>query len=480
MQAEIIDYVYSRICPKEDVNLIAPAVEYKRARWAQGQFAKEKIIEKACMIDRRGGRFLTGLIPRIDKYCRLKGIPFDFELPEKILATKTAALPGITFRPDQHGMFKAVEDYQRGIIKSPTGSGKTVLAGALCSMFDQINVLFLCHTIDLLTQTYDEFTRWGLAEVSMLGGGVDKNAFHWQQGRSRQIVVSTIQTFSDFDLMSHPDYFDMIIIDEAHHLIKDESQYAQLLNQCLAPIRIGLTATPPKETDGKELLVLEGYLGPIIGEFTMDEAIKAGVIARPLINLIAVPYCDEIADLRIPDDPAKPDGLTHPAGYRDFYQKGIIENRARNRLVLVEADKTIQTGGSVLILIATVTDHGHILAEMGKDIFDLDLPFVYGDTSKELRKETMQALEHKEILGVIANVVWKEGVNIRTLDHVINAAGQAKERATLQRIGRGQRATDTKKFVKITDFLDPYKHLAYHCVLRMTTYAQEGWLVYGR
>lgn len=476
MRAELIDFVYSKIIPKQDIPLIEPCVRFTKVRWAQGRYRKEKVSEDACAIDGRGGKFLTGLIPRIENYCRAQGIPFEYDRPEPLRASSDPILPGIIFREDQNRLLQEVAKHQRGIIKSPTGSGKTCLAGAICSMWPKSNILFLCHTIDLLTQSYDEFIKWGLEGPIMLGGK-SKQAFNWDAGRN--IVVATLQTFINYDLASHSDYFDIIILDECHHLSKSKNQSSQIFNQSLAPIRIGLTATPPDEKERKEVLTLEGFIGPIIGEFTREEAIKAGIIARPIINLIPVPFYEEIADLRIPDDPTDPKTLDHAPSYRDFYQKGIIENRARNRLILTEAYKSIQIGESVLILIATVVDHGLILQDMARDIFNLEIPFVYGETKKDIRKQMIQDLEDKKILCLIANVIFKEGINIRSLNHVINAAAQAKERATLQRIGRGQRATDTKKTVKITDFLDPYKHLSYHCVLRMTTYASEGWLTYG-
>ena len=145
-------------------------------------------------------------------------------------------------------------------------------------------------------------------------------------------------------------------------------------------------------------------------------------------------------------------------------------------MILSEAYKSIQIGESTLILVATVIDHGKILSEMASDIFDLDVPFIHGETPKDTRQRMMRELDNKKRLCLIANVVWREGINIRSLNHVINAAGQAKERVTLQSIGRGQRATKDKKVVKITDFIDPYKHLAHHTIQRIIVYAENGWL----
>ena len=45
--------------------------------------------------------------------------------------------------------------------------------------------------------------------------------------------------------------------------------------RCLAPIRIGLTATPSKHK--KHGLVCEGFLGKVIGQLTIQEGMEKGL-----------------------------------------------------------------------------------------------------------------------------------------------------------------------------------------------------------
>jgi superfamily II DNA or RNA helicase len=51
-------------------------------------------------------------------------------------------------------------------------------------------------------------------------------------------------------------------------------------------------------------------------------------------------------------------------------------------------------------------------------------------------------LINKEVRCVIATTVWREGIDIPSLDCVINAAGGKSEIMTLQGVGRGLRKTD--------------------------------------
>ena len=79
--------------------------------------------------------------------------------------------------------------------------------------------------------------------------------------------------------------------------------------------------------------------------------------------------------------------------------------------------------------------------------------------------------------AVIATSVWKEGVNIRSLNNVINAGGGKSEIQTLQCIGRGLRITDEKKVVNIYDFFDSgHPYLIAHFGERFCLFVDQGWV----
>jgi superfamily II DNA or RNA helicase len=78
---------------------------------------------------------------------------------------------------------------------------------------------------------------------------------------------------------------------------------------------------------------------------------------------------------------------------------------------------------------------------------------------------------------VIATAVWKEGINIPSLDVVINAAGGKSEIQTLQSIGRGLRRTEEKLQVIVVDFFDAtHKMLIAHFGERVSLYFDLGWM----
>jgi len=455
MKIEILDPIYCRVANKKDYPIVAAILAYQSPRWIEGRYAKEKIMQDRSFLDRRIGTFLTGFLQRVCKDLDRQGISYELSGFNSDASFREPDLPGITLRSDQIELLKGVSCLHRGYLKSATGTGKTLLAAAIHSMISG-RTLMLCHTIDLLQQTADEFRKLGF-DVVEIGAGNKKI----ETLSENAVVIALIQTWSKIsDWKDFLFTFTTIIIDECHHVTSRNGTYAKILETSLAPIRIGLTATD--QIDGAKSLILEGYLGPMIGEFTVDQGIKAGVLSKPEIHWINVPEDTSIFNL---------------TKYRDIYNEAIINNRIRNRLIITEALTEISQGRSVLILVKEV-EHAKNLLKMA-EILDLPIDFVWSGTDKQDRLLLKEALESKDKKCIIASTVWKEGVNIRSLDCVINAAGGKSEISVLQNIGRGLRATETKNKVIIKDFIDIYKYLNYHTVMRLQVYVNNKWTMKG-
>ncbi len=55
---------------------------------------------------------------------------------------------------------------------------------------------------------------------------------------------------------------------------------------------------------------------------------------------------------------------------------------------------------------------------------------------QHIRDTIQMDLNSKKLMGVVCTTAWKEGINIPSLDVIINAAGGKSEIATLQNLGR--------------------------------------------
>jgi superfamily II DNA or RNA helicase len=271
------------------------------------------------------------------------------------------------------------------------------------------------------------------------------------------VIVSTIQSFvkQPQELLNS---FDMVIVDEVHRFSKAKGQYFDVLSRMIAPYRYGLTATLNKNQE--VALLTEGLIGPLIGEFTLKEGIEKGILAKPKLKFITIPLDYKVRNLR---------------RYQEVYEMGVVLNRARNRMIIKTAKDLAKDGKTSLILISKI-EHGNSLVEMS-ELIGHQVVFIQGKDDSEIRENVRGALNRKEIKTVIATQIWKEGVDIKTLDAVINAAGGKSEIAVLQSLGRGLRTAEGKESILLVDILDLSHHyLTSHLAERLAIYSQEEWL----
>jgi len=459
-------------------------MQYPSERWKDGPYRKVKSEQTSSMIDKRSGKFLTGLLPRVLQYCRSNNIHVDYQPPLDTLNPQPPSLPGIVLRDDQIPLLQKVDQHRRGLLVAPPGIGKTALSGAIISQYPDSVAIMVVHTNSLFTQTVENFQKWfGEKDVGVVGDSI------YKPSRINVIMVKTAHNLCAVEngkfLNPNGDEFTdllmkvgVMIIDESHHAGEINGMYAVICKCCQnAQVKIGMTATPNKNK--RKALVCEGLLGPIIGELTMQEGIDQGLLAKPKVKLIPVPYKESINNNWTYGPTYKMDEKTKEKKLvaNGFYQDGIILNRARNRLVAKEAAARVEAGQTVLIMITdVVNEQGKMLQEMARDLYGLDIAVAQGPTDSAVRETIKKALQARTQKCVICTTIWREGINIPSLDCVIWASGGKSDIATLQGLGRGLRTTDEKKEFVIVDFLDPYKYLAQHTIQRLRIYVENGCL----
>ena len=218
MKIEVINPVYCKVSVA-DIPLIKPCLKFQNSWYYRGKSIKtrdgkvRKVGGKTkfyddYFIDKKTGVFLSGFLPRIFKYCKLKEIPYEVKgiTLDPLQTLKKPSLPGITFKPFQLDLINKIKINNRGVIISPTGSGKTIIAMGIISMFPKARVLFLCHSIAILRQTQSNFLKYGFKSVSFVGSG--------EKDLSGQIVVASIKSMVGIPIGDYEDLFDIVIIDE--------------------------------------------------------------------------------------------------------------------------------------------------------------------------------------------------------------------------------------------------------------------------
>ncbi|MBU2395671.1 MAG: DEAD/DEAH box helicase family protein [Gammaproteobacteria bacterium] len=437
IEITVLDPVWSQI--DKGRSIVKPCLSYHGEVYKQGKFKKIRKEYEASMIH-RGGLVLTGLIDRIVKFSKRQDIPIRVLDPDGMLEplSPTSSIQS-TFDIDspersyQRELVTKIVQQQRGVIKAATGTGKTVLMVSLISAYRDRRVLFLSNTHIALSQFAETLLDAGLGDVC--------------------IDIQTIQSASR-GLQS--DWYDIVIVDECHEGMDESSMYYKVLTNLAAPIRVGFTATLPPE--GKHLLVLEGLLGPVIGEFTIQEGTERGVLSKPQIKMHMLPEHTSLRDYY---------------RYGDVYRLGVVENRALNRKVVTDALEDSKLG-PVLILVTQIA-HGENVCAMASELYGRKFTFVSGATDAQARDQI-----RKEMVGnavVVATAVFRKALNVPALSSVINACGGKSEIQTLQAIGRGLRVSEGKRSVVIRDYFNPsHRFLVDHFGRRLCLYFREGWL----
>lgn len=441
-------------CSATFAALVKETVSFPAVYYRQGIYRKERNeYTKSMMTKGKGGvyYFWAGLVDRIAYFCEENGIDYTIiDNSQENIVTYEPELPDITFRDDQIVLINTFLDKPRGTIVSFTGSGKTILGFGILSAYPGLKTLWLCHKIDLVEQTYKSAIELGFTSVGRYGGGRAEGG--------KDLTISTRQSFKKLtDEQGHE--FDIVVVDEVHHVAKKNSQYQYVLSRIPAPIRLGLTATL-MDDDSEEVLVCEGLIGPVLGELTINEGSELGILAEPRIKCHRLQKDFDVADLR---------------KYADVYAAGVTHNLALN-LMVAQIAKTHSDKNETVLIIVDKIAHGHNIVEQLYAL-DVECKFVWGATKTQERVNIKEALNLGFLKVVVASIIWVEGVDIPNLNAVINAAGGKSEKNLLQKVGRGLRKTSEKDEVFIHDFFNPsHRFLIEHFGERFCIYCDNGWM----
>ena len=164
MKITILDSIHCQ-ADKGATAVIRPLLAYKGTFRKPSQYGVQIETYDAYLIQ-KNGLFLSGHLPRIiSKFPDIK-IEGEFE---KNKPTLPPNLKGITPRSDQSRLIQQAIDQQRGVLLSPTGSGKTIVALLLLSCFPKSKVLFLCHSLSIIDQTFSELNKFGFSDEEIPG-----------------------------------------------------------------------------------------------------------------------------------------------------------------------------------------------------------------------------------------------------------------------------------------------------------------------
>jgi|TARA_A100000172_G_scaffold80890_1_gene71782 superfamily II DNA or RNA helicase len=397
----------------------------------------------------RDGKFSSGLLPRI--LADLKKIDCEPEVitesSKEIKLNLDYDIEGFNYYVYQENLIIDALKHKRGIVKSPTGSGKTLIMAGLIKALEGRKMVILFNAKQLLTQTYDFLTKTC---------GMDNIGLCFGEGYIYgDIMLCTVQSIEKV-LDTHLEEAEVLMVDECHEFGNGKTTLAALNSFPKAVYRLGFTATPPR--DNIPRYNLEGALGSVIEAVNTAELVEEGKLTKPYIQLINRAYSASGAD--------------EDMGYLDVYDEYIVYNEERNNQIkeIVNDIKSKNKTARILVLTKSL-DHGRAL----EDLLGGNCEFLQGCDSVGERYEAISRFRGcREPSILIGTKILQTGVNIEEITHFINARGMKSEIATLQALGRALRTHESKDKVYVYDFLDKEKYLREHSLSRKRHYEREG------
>jgi superfamily II DNA or RNA helicase len=346
----------------------------------------------------------------------------------------------IELRPYQEDAMNAILKNQSGIIESPTGSGKTILAAvAVCEFGLPTSIVVSTKVIH--QQFVEVFQDKTDIPIGVIASGKCEES-------PVQICIckSLLQGGKPHPALAGKQ---LLICDEVH--LSASKQWESVVNGCGAYHRIGFSATPFRDSD-LECNILAGIAGEVIYKIGTEELQADGYLAQADIRMIHIPCSYDRQVFVEPEKKGEPDNW-RDATFAEKYRKGIVENQQRNQAIADICNFHTELGKKVLLIVSWI-EHADKLLPMVDLTRDLEPIFLSGNDSQKQTKEKRERFINQSGGLLIGTAVIDLGFDVPSLDVVVMAAGGEFEGRTRQRFGRGLRPSPGKEKVTVFDFRD--------------------------
>lgn len=317
------------------------------------------------------------------------------------------------------------EGKKRTLLVLPTGTGKTIVFSKIIE--DRVKkgerILVIAHRGELLEQASDKlYKSTGLKTATEKAEQTSLGSFY-------RVVVGSVQTLQREKRLNQfpPEYFDTIIIDEAHHAISDG--YQRVLKHFEDANVLGVTATP----DRGDMRNLGSYFESLAYEYSLPEAIKSGYLSP--IKALTIPLKLDLSNVK----QQAGDFSTKDLGTAlDPYLEQIAEEMKkqclnRKTVVFLPLVKTSQKFRDIL------NKHGFKAAEVNGESTD--------------REQVLKDYEEGKYNVLCNSMLLTEGWDCPSVDCVIVLRPTKVRALYSQMVGRGTRLAPGKKELLLLDFL---------------------------
>ncbi len=331
----------------------------------------------------------------------------------------------------------------RNLIVAATGTGKTVM-----SAFDYLafknkkggkrcNFLYIVHREEILKQSLSTY-RSVLNDPNF--GTLWVGSYSPKEESDYEHLFVSISMFNSrfehFFANLPTDYYDYIVIDEAHH--SQASSYRDLFSHFSPEILIGLTATPER-MDGKDLR--PDFGGHISAEIRLPQALQAGLLTP--FQYLCITDNTDLSD----------ESLWSGNRYLVERLSDRLCNRDRAKGIVTALSKYISDEHNCRALCFCVDKkHADFMAEQLR-LYGFRAESLTSDTSKEERERLPKEFDEGRVNYLCVVDIFNEGIDIPSIDTALFLRPTESLTIFLQQLGRGLRIYPGKTELTVLDFV---------------------------
>lgn len=350
-------------------------------------------------------------------YFDIKPFPYQNEILEKLEVERT------------------VHNRYRNLLVAATGTGKTVVSAFDYKKFRNNNksskLLFVAHRKEILQQAKATFQ--GILKDNNFGDlwvdGIEPN--------SNEYLFVSVQTLKNRlkDLNLSPEYYDFIILDEAHH--GSASSYRPFLNYFKPKILLGLTATPERMDNEN---ILDDFCNRIAAEIRLPEALNKKLLSP--FQYFGITDSIDLTNVKWEKGKYVASELTA------LYTK----NNIRVGEIITNLNKYLNDINDIRAIGFCVTVEHAIFMTEKFNLAGLKANYLTSKNAHE-RDRIREEFKKKEFNYLFVVDIFNEGVDIPEIDTVLFLRPTESLTVFLQQLGRGLRLAEGKDCLTVLDFV---------------------------
>lgn len=270
----------------------------------------------------------------------------------------------------QENVINQAMKHEFGIIKAPTGSGKTIMALAMVAKY-KVSALIILPGKELLKQwqkQIDTFIDYPKAKLKR-----DHYIGEYTGNRKKlkgNLDIATIQSLVNIQDISLLQQYGLVIIDECHHCAS--TTYRTVLKKINAKRVYGFTATPERQDGLEEITSM--YLGGIIA--SVDEK---DIVNYRNYDQILIPRFTTFSLLE------------EKSNFIELVDI-LSKNEKRNHLIIKDVIKEFNEKRNIIVLSERI-DHLEYLYERLKYL-DKHIYLYLGKTDKKEKADILEKLKY--------------------------------------------------------------------------------------